>query len=193
MKISPSFTTRDWHSISFESEKDWHCAIGIFKERTEERFLRPIGQIEKCSYGGFAVLALDCLLIEMLEQFREGVNRTPSGKSRDYFVAYLTETSFGEYFDKRKAELFYRQIRCGILHQAELRGSSKIVNNDDDPMVVYSDDNRGLIVNRKRFHECLVKEFEGYLAMLADASNVEIRERFLSKMKSICRTACEVI
>lgn len=193
MKITPTFTARDWHSISFDSEKDWQCAIAIFKERTEERFMRPIEQIEKCSYAGFAVLALDCLLIEMLQQFREGANRTPSGKSRDYFVAFLTETSFGNYFDNRQAELFYRQIRCGILHQAELRGSSKIINNDDDPMVVYSEDNRGLIVNRKLFHECLVKEFEGYMGMLDDSSNGEMRERFLSKMKSICRTACEVV
>jgi hypothetical protein len=193
MQISPSFTARDWHNISFESEKDWQCAIAIFKERTEERFLRPIERIETCSYAGFAVLALDCLLIEMLQQFREGVNRTPSGKSKDYFITFLTNTSFGEYFDSRRAELFYRQIRCGILHQAELRGSSQIVNNDDDPMVVYSGDDRGLIVNRRPFHECLIKEFESYLAALADESNKDIRAGFLKKMKSICRNACEVV
>ncbi len=192
MKISPSFTAQDWHSISFDSEKDWGCAINIFKERTEERFLRPIEQIESCAYAGFAVMALDCLLIEMLQQFREGVNRTPTGKSKDYFITFLTGTSFGKYFETRQAELFYRHIRCGILHQAELRGSSKIVNNTSDPMVAYSADDRGLIVNRRLFHECLMKEFRNYLQMLADESNDDIRSNFLKKMKSICQTACEV-
>ena len=192
MKISPSFTAQDWHSISFNTEKDWRCAIDIFKERTEERFLRPIEQIESCAYAGFAVMALDCLLIEMLQQFREGVNRTPTGKSKDYFNTFLTRTSFGDHFETRQAELFYRHIRCGILHQAELRGSSKIVNNTTDPMVSYSSDDRGLIVNRKLFHECLTKEFESYLKVLADGSNDDIRRKFLKKMKSICQTACEV-
>jgi hypothetical protein len=191
--ISPSFTAHDWHKISFKTEKDWKCAIAIFKERTQERFLRPIRRVEKCRYAGFAVMALDCLLIEMLEQFREGVNRTPAGKSQAYFESFLTETSFGEYFDLRMARLFYRQVRCGILHQAELRGSSKIVYNDRDKLVRYSDDNRGLIVNRKKFHRVLLAEFESFLRELADPSNVHIRGKFRKKMRSICQTACEIV
>lgn len=193
MKISPSFTASDWHSISFKSDRDWKCAIGIFAERTRERFLRPIGQIEDCQFSGFAVMALDCLLIEMLQQFRAGVNRTPSGKSKDFFESFLTETSFGKHFDKRMAGLFYRQIRCGILHQAELRGSSKIVYNDHDKLVRYSDDDRGLIVNRKKFHRQLLSEFDCFLVDLNDQSNTDLRSKFKKKMKSICQTACEIV
>ena len=34
-------------------------------------------------------------------------------------MAFLTETSFKNYFDKPKAELFYTSIRCGLHHQSE--------------------------------------------------------------------------
>ena len=70
MRISPRYTSTDWKQITFEKNEHWHLAVDIFKDRIRERFLDPIDRIEKCQYAGFAVLALDCLLIEMLQQFR---------------------------------------------------------------------------------------------------------------------------
>ena len=194
MKISPRYTASDWRQLAFQTEAEWRTAVDIFKDRIRERFLDPITRIEKCAYAGFAVVALDCLLIEMLQQFREGVNRTPAGKSKEFFVKFLTETSYGERFDDRMAGLFYRQIRCGILHQAEVRGSSKIlVGGDGVPLVAYSDDSKGLIVNRKLFHEQLLAAFNAYVEQLLDPQNQELRNRFRKKMSNICKSACEVI
>jgi len=193
MRISPKYTAYDWKELKFLSEDEWHRAADIFRDRICERFLDPISRIENCNYSGFAVLALDCLLIEMLQQFNRGVYRTPAGQSKDYFVTFLTGTTFGKYFDTRMAELFYRQIRCGILHQAELRGSSKILTGDDIPLVKYADDNRGLIVNRNKFHLLLKDEIDIYIERLLDPDNEEMRQNFKKKMISICRTACEVV
>ena len=193
MRISPNFTSHDWKKIAFQSDDEWRLAVDIFKDRIRERFLDPINRIEKCSYAGFAVLALDCLLIEMLQQFREGVNKTPSGKSKAFFVKFLTETGFGQCFDDRQAELFYRHIRCGILHQAEVRGSSRVLADDSLPMVAYSDDNEGLVVNRKCFHDQMLREFENYVEQLLNPENEELRGRFQKKMKAICRSACEIV
>ncbi len=193
MRISTKYEAKDWHELTFQSEDEWHRAIDIFLDRIRERFLNPIDMIETYEYAGFAVMALDCLLIEMLQQFRKGRYRTPSGQSKEFFVNFLTETSFGKFFDERKATLFYRQIRCGILHQAELRGSSKILIDSEVPLVQYAPDEKGLIVNRKLFHEQLAKELYSYVDLLRVASNAEARENFLTKMKSICKTACEII
>jgi len=193
MRISPRFTSSDWKRLTFTAEDDWRLAVDIFTDRIRERFLDPIARIEKCAYAGFAVVALDCLLIEMLQQFREGVNRTPAGKSKEFFVNFLTGFGFGEHFDTRKAELFYRQIRCGILHQAEMRGSSKILVGDSMPLVKYSDDNKGLLVNRIRFHQQLLETFEHYIAELLSGDSDQLRARFRTKMSSICRAACEVV
>ncbi|MDD3732066.1 MAG: hypothetical protein PHU88_06790 [candidate division Zixibacteria bacterium] len=193
MHISPRYIAGDWKKITFQSEEDWQLAVEIFKDRIRERFLNPLEHIEKYPYAGFAVLALDCLLIEMLQQFREGVNRTPTGKSKLFFISFLTETGFKKYFDKRQAELFYRQIRCGILHQAEVRGSSRVLVSDLEPMVAYASDRRGLVVNRTFFHEQLLTEFDNYTRELLNSANRELRVKFKSKMMAICKTACDVV
>jgi len=193
MYISPKFTSSDWEKITFQSNDEWQLAADIFKDRIRERFLDPIARIEKCNYAGFAVLALDCLLIEMLQQFREGVSKTPSGQSKAFFVRFLTETDFGQCFDTRQAELFYRHIRCGILHQAEVRGSSRVLIDSDMPMVSYSNDNKGLVINRKCFHDQMLKEFESYIEQLLTSGNEQLRNRFRKKMKAVCRSSCEII
>jgi len=136
-------------------------------------------------------MALDCLLIETLQQFREGVDRTPPRESGRYFLRFLTDTSFGRHFTNETAEMFYRQIRCGILHQSELEGSSRILIRENIPLVKYADDRKGLVINRRLFHQQLVREFEAYVNKLRDPSNRELREKFRSKMDHICRVSGE--
>jgi len=60
-------------------------------------------------------MAIDCLLIETLQQFIKGVSETPRRKNECYFKNFLI-SRFKEDFDDEKAKMFYEQIRCGILH-----------------------------------------------------------------------------
>jgi hypothetical protein len=193
MRISLGFVADDWKQLTFASEEEWQTAVSIFSERVSERFLQPIARIDECDRAGFAVMALDCLLIEMLQQFREGVHRTPAGKSKLYFINFLTKSSFGDSFTEKMAEVFYRQIRCGILHQAEVRGNSRILVDEEIPLVDFADSRSGVVVNRKSFHERLLQEFERYKEELLDSENEVLRNRFRRKMAYICQHACEVI
>jgi hypothetical protein len=188
MHISPEYTVDDWQKLTLDNDKedDWQKAIDIFKDRIYGRFLKPVELIESDTFAGFAVMALDCLLIETFQQFKEGVNKTPDKKSGCYFVHFLTETSFNKWFSIKTADMFYKQIRCGILHQAEAKGSSRI-RIDIPVLVEYTDDNQGLIINRKLFHRQLVKEFESYLKRLQDPSEQDLRNNFKKKMNFICR------
>ena len=101
-------------------------AVKIFHDRIETRYLEYIESILDHSTSGFAVLTLECALIETLQQFRTGKGKTPKKKVGEYFVSFLTETSFGAHFDRPKAELFYTSIRCGLHHQSEAEGNSRI-------------------------------------------------------------------
>jgi hypothetical protein len=191
MRISPNYSVKDWKALDFSIEGGWQKAIDIFEDRIRRRFLKPISRIEEYTYAGFAVLALDCLLIETLQQFREGVPRTPDKKSCEYFVCFLTGTSFGHYFTKEMAGMFYDQIRCGILHQAETKGSSRVLKQSV-PLVGCTEDRKGLVINRKLFHQQLVREFEAYIALLRDPINQEWRDKLKKKMDYICRISCEI-
>lgn len=192
MRIAPrrgggDWTVRDWLAIDFNTEEGWQKAIDIFEDRIRGRYLDIVSEFEDLPYAGFAVLALDCLLIETLQQFKEGKPETPSSKSGEYFERFLTETSFGEFFDKARAKRFYEQIRCGILHQAEVKESSRVLIRHNEPLVRDTPDGKGLIINRKKFHRRLVDEFEAYVAALRDSKNSDLREKFKKKMDHICR------
>jgi len=183
MRISPQYTDADYKRLTFSAESEWQTAIDIFEDRIFGRFLKFVSYIEGYTYAGFAVLALDCLLIETLQQFHEGVAETPRRCSETFFVRFLTKTSFG--FTEDQAKKFYNDIRCGILHQAEVKGSSK-VRVDTMPLVKYTDDRKGLVINRKLFHQQLVHEFKDYVARLRNGTDQQLRDNFKKKMEYIC-------
>jgi hypothetical protein len=123
LRISRKYTVDDWKHLRFKSETDWDLGVAMFEDRVETRYLEHIRTLLPRKTSGFAVLALDSALIETLEQFRRGKPKTPGKKSWEYFVSFLTETAFGQHFDRTLAILFYNTIRCGLLHQSEAEGN----------------------------------------------------------------------
>lgn len=191
LRIAPSrhdghWYADDWIALDFTQESDWQKAIDIFEDRIRGRFLVIIDKIQKYEFAGFSVMALDCLLIETLQQFFEGVHETPRGQSETYFRRFLTQTSFAPFFDDDKSRLFFDHIRCGILHQAEVKGNSRIIITERTPMVRQVEN--GLVINRWLFHQQLVCEFNHYVARLRqnDPVNTDLRTKFRAKMDAIC-------
>ena len=181
--------SRNW------DESDWNTAVYIFEDRIYGRFLNIIETIEKKLFSGFSVMALDCLLCETLQQLYEG--RDKSERYGKTFISFLTTSSFVEYFgtdnekDTSLAGVFYDQIRCGILHQAEAKKTSLIKIGVEYPLVGWIDDEHtGLTVNRKEFHRRLDEEFRTYVASLRKQPVVPTSHpwaNFKKKMDFICR------
>lgn len=198
MEIAPEFTDSDWKALAFRGERDWIRAIAALRRRLGARFLRPAHSLLRQRRSGFAVLALDSLLVETLQQFREGVPETPyvtrNGRrvlaSEDYFKAFLTGPYFGSGFDEQTATLFYRTIRCGILHQAEVKCSSLV--RRDRPLVSLTSDGKGVVVNPQLFHARVEVAFRSYLADLRTPSETGLRQRFRNKMDHIARVGASV-
>lgn len=82
--VSPNYRADDWRRLNLDraDSPDWSKAVHIFYDRIQGRFLAPVEAIEKHPddnikwFSGFAILAIDCLLIETLYQFYNGVNET---------------------------------------------------------------------------------------------------------------------
>jgi len=183
-----TWTIRDWKEIDFLQEPGWQKAIDIFEDRIRGRFLDVIDIFECRNGAGFAVMALDCLLIETLQQFREGKAETPRNQSGKYFSDFLTQTSFKDYFDEAKTKLFYDQVRCGILHQAEVKKSSIIQTKGGLPLIA-EDGIGGVVINRRKFHEMVERVFQEYVGALrkSDPPDQSLRDNFRKKMNAICR------
>jgi hypothetical protein len=185
MRISRNYKADHWKALTFDTEADWQRAFDIFMDRLDTRYLIHIKQLLRHRTSGFAVLTLDCALIETLEQFRRGAPETPFGKSGEYFACFLTETSFSQYFTREHAHLFYKVIRCGLLHQSEAK-SSLVKRSSTLPLIDFTEDRKGLIINAKAFHVRLETVIDEYISLLKTAQARPERAAFRKKMDSIC-------
>lgn len=190
MDISPNYSTRDWDALDLSNPRNnldsWETAILIFEDRIRGRFLDIVDQIQSLSYSGFVVMAIDCLLIETLEQFYCGVPDSVGGSKKLFNKFFDRSTTLSKGFDKNQKELLYEHFRCGILHQAELKGDSLVWKIGP---LVRNNTRNGIVVNRQKFHEILVCEFDSYTHKLRAQNpvDVDLRLRFRTKMDYICR------
>jgi len=195
LKIAPNVDASEWKKLDLTSEQgaDWTRAIEIFRERIETRYLQPVDLLVGLDENrlaperrfGFTVLAIDCLLVETLQAFTEGRTNTER-VSRSIFVTFLTTRRlFRHFFDAALAERFYKEIRCGILHQAETTGNTRIWSVG--PLVQI--DGQKLILNRSEFHKRLRGEFDTYVSDLAGGADKKLRTNFRAKMDYICSFA----
>ena len=184
MYISPRYRVSNWKMLNLSTPSDWQTAVRVLEDRLNARFVDAAEAIDQQDFAGFAVLALDCLLIETLQQFKEGVGETPRRKGEQYFVNFLTTAPFSSYFTKASAAKFYCHFRCSILHQAEIKAISKV--RRVGPLVAPTPDGKGLIINRKLFHATLRKAFAAYLRALRNRSDALLCQHFVKKMNHIC-------
>ena len=79
------------------------------------------------------------------------------------FRQFLTQRPrFSQSFNRDRAEALYDNVRCAILHQAEVRGGWRV--RAVGPLVKPL--GQGFRINRTEFHERLAGEFEDYKAEL---------------------------
>ncbi len=168
MKIAPGIDADDWKRLDLGNpdSSDWERAISIFEYRIRGRFTdavdfliaddeqRPVTERR----FGFAILAVDCFLVETLEAFRQGLTDTRS-RSKDLCVAFLTQrNAFKALFTRDLATRFYYEFRCGLAHNAQVFGTGRIWSVG--PLL----DLEGgrITVNRTAFHQALLGEVQEY-------------------------------
>lgn len=91
--------------------------------RLLERYILPCEV--KQNKNGFNVMASCCLLIESIQGFYGGHNKTPKGDKT--FEDFFSREKHFELIHKHKlGHEIYSHIRCGILHQGETTGGWRI-------------------------------------------------------------------
>ena len=191
MDIAPNFSANDWRRLDLENnEEDWQTAIDVLKRRLYARYIDPVDLLIKAEEGlsprdkrfGFTTLAIDFLLIETIQAFKEGLVDT-KGKSKKTFTNFLEKSpGFLLYFNtSEQREDFYEKFRCGILHQAEVQSSALVRVVGD----LYERFDERETVNRLFFHSELKNELEEYLIFLRNPTSLKERANFKKKMDSI--------
>jgi hypothetical protein len=192
MRISASYTVDDWKELAFCSEVDWELAVDMFKNRLKTRYLDHIDLLISRKTSGFAVLSLDCVLVETLQQFRNGTKNTPHRKGQQYFIDFLIGTAFAKHFTEETAKIFYAEIRCGLLHQSEAEGTSRLKRGPSrwllsQPIKRVSSSTFIVFMTYSR------KSSSPTLKELLHPKSVEARIAFRKKMNFICRVEGKAI
>lgn len=204
MKISSKHQIKDVPSDLTVNSGNWDLAIEIVKDRFYSRYFNPIEKLLNSSDKtisnncGFIIMSTDCLLIETINQFYMGIATTDELYSKNNWMAFRDffchTTNLNEFKSNRKlVKIFYSQIRCGLLHQAETKSLSLI--NIKEKCIVkaiadkvdYSD---GIIINRNLFHKALKGDFDKYIENLTDPNSVNfygenLREMFIKKTNKL--------
>lgn len=166
---------------------EWAEAVGALRRRVDERFLQPIAQLSRLrrsqhgAVPGFAMLALDCLLIDTLQSFREGRVTTGEVSPASSFRTFLKSARFRE-FNSDDRNAFFNYVRNGLLHNGETRGDWRVRTGTPGML---SKVGAAHVINRTRFHAAIAEEFEEYCAGLVSGPE-EPRQKFLRRMDAIC-------
>ena len=188
MQIAPNFTSMHWRALILDSsENDWQTAIDVVNCRLTSRYIDPVEclleseQDLKASQRrfGFTVLAIDLLLMETIQAFKEGLETT-DGKSKAVFIRFLENSPhFAKYFENREQrERFYKEFRCGILHQAEVQSSALVWSVGE----LYERVDGIEILNRSAVHEAIKSDLRDYINQLQDPESKELRANLKKKM-----------
>ena len=173
-KLSSSTTVAQYRKLEAAGDRK---AIGQFVvERFDERYFRPIE--DSSSKHGFVVLAVACLVIETLESFYQGRLDTKNASTQMFrdFLARDTPLRIlaGE------SDWFYKDIRCGILHQSESRGGWRVLRKG--PLL----DAEAKTLNATAILRALRSEVRKYAKRVQ--TDEQVWKNFCKKMGSVCAT-----
>lgn len=190
VEIAPRHTAAEWKVLKLDepNSSDWSKAIEIFDSRIRRRFIDPVDVLIAHEIGhtrgtfGFAILAIDCIIVETIEGFREGEFDHDKISER-LITSFLNERGeFKEFFNGTGVK-FYGWYRCALLHSGQTDGDYRIQRRG--PLLKHRDNGR-VDINRTAFHEAIKREFELYLQELAETNNKTLRINFRKVMDAIC-------
>jgi hypothetical protein len=199
-EIASGFTVGDYRALrqrlvpESQITSEWKRVFGAFHRRITERFLQPIAELgryddldELPMRPGFAILALDCLLIDTLQSFREGRASTGEVSPAKSFRDFLQNAAAFASFNSDDKSDFFGDIRNGLLHNGETRHNWK-VRIDTDRLLTKDDEKRTRTINRRLFHAGVLREY-GRLCRDLQHGDTAARSRFLVRMDAICGMA----
>lgn len=120
--ISDKYTYEDYLKLNFKIDSPqniWEKAIDIFEDRIVTRYFLAIDKLMErkdiysmCKYG-FAIVTLQCSLIDTLAKFRYGKDKQ---RNKERFEDFLKEYFIFGSDSEELAKKVYKDIRCGIVH-----------------------------------------------------------------------------
>lgn len=194
-ELASNFTVEQYHRLRQDladpqaNDDAWRELISAVQQRIEERFLTPVKELARFDNEnelpyrpGFAILAIDCLLIDTIQSLREGRVTTGEVSPAHSFKTFLSSPRFAN-FAKRDRSDFFTYVRNAILHNGETRKDWK-VRIDSRRMLEHDPSTQTRTINRQLFHAAIEAEFRDLL-LLVQSGNALVRKLFLRRLDAM--------
>lgn len=179
--------------------------VDAFQKRIRDWYLDPAMELAKNGHFAFAVMALNCLLIDTMSQFTYGKESSEASAFKQFIRDKLSQyspplsTAIQHNDGTRKATLtdvadvLYHGFRCGILHQAHITpygladpGAIQPVRQEPSGYTKYKSsgaDCLSVVVNPLKLLADVSKVFECYIQDLKnrDSKYDQLRVNFKDK------------
>ncbi len=201
-KIAGDLTINDWNELDNKldniGDAFWSGAYEFFQKRMDTRFFNPINSIidRKVYKGeGFAIVNLQCSLIETIESFHMGwIYNYPHFNSVDGSPPFKgNQKIFESFFAKRDpfkslnidGNAFYHSVRNGLLHETQTKNGWLIKAKSSK---IYEDNGVNKIIYRNNFQAALEDVVRNYKSQLLCSSAISetLRANFRAKFNHIC-------
>ena len=183
--ISPSYGYEKLESHSFDD------LVDIFEDQMRGWVFDPANILLSTSNGHIAAISILVGYFEGIEIYYKGIDS--KNRSQEFFT-YGFKRVFAQITGEapeieKAAKVFYEQARCGFSHDGMFRYRVFFSNARKEAMVFTYPKNpdgawdikskvHSIVVNPKRFFECVIRHFDSYIALLRDANNTLAREAF---------------
>ena len=205
-RIAGHKTVETWNELKksladFKNIVAWTSAYDdYFLTRLQDRYIEPIQAIKisgNKTGEGFSMMAIICSLIEFLESTYQGKNYryVENGDiplnplleyrcSKEIFISFLIKRKpFDIHFDEAKAVDFYKNVRCGLLHEARTNDKWTIrVLPSSKNLIEYNATEK--IIYRDNFFEAINLFITQYKNDLLNSS--DRKEAFIKKYDNLC-------
>lgn len=208
-------TIQDWRDLSarlsVHADENWDIAFQFFEERITTRYLNPIRKILEMDLNtgeGFAVVNLQCSLIETIECFWNGwiyefkVAKKGVKPSYKYKMGPATYKGsrvrnrdiFIKFFEEREpfkslgidGDDFFENVRCGLLHETQTKNNWVIRKEEDMQIEFYKVDGNKKIIYRKKFQDAIETVITEFKSQLVTNGNSSLRQNFVDKFNHMC-------
>jgi hypothetical protein len=175
--------------------------VPAFMERITDWYIGPGSLLASDWHNAFTVMAIDCLLIDTLAQFEQGISESTGPIYVDYVRRKLPEFSPRLPAPIKRptrpdlltgADVLYSGFRCSIVHEAHIPPYASI--NPEPGIVryvasghaIYADgtDCTAVFVDPIRLFRKLESIFEEYIHSLLDPTQTTLRSMFKRKFTS---------
>ena len=180
VKLSPRYTEKQWNA-AFDGGEEWDIAVDIVEDRIKGRWLDAADQLINVPHSGFAILALDCIVLESLWGFMKGC-AVPRRGEQQVYRDILTGVHFG--WSDDQSDSFRELVRNGIIHDAETRSRWLVEKTVPRSIVPQVNKQGDYVLNRTMFHGALKAVFEDWIARLR-AGDVVSRGNMRNRMNQI--------